>query len=78
MAYMNKLSTEGKQRIVKSLNNSLNMLKEYYGLYKQFPDVEEFKKFKLKLEEIIPICKEYNIDYKAILTPDVCKFYGIE
>ena len=69
---------ESKQETIKSINKSLWLLREFYYSYKELPNEEDLRTYRENAKELVPICKEYNVDYKAILSPDVCKFYGIE
>ncbi len=39
---------------------------------------EEKNRMKESAKHIIQRCKEFNIDYKSKLSPEVRKFYGIE
>ena len=54
---------------------------EFFGLYKKDPSSvkqDELKFMQRSAKEIIQDCKEYNIDYKSKLSPEVRKFFGVE
>lgn len=69
---------ESRQETIKSLNNSLNLFKEFYLSYKQLPNEEQLRKFKENAQKLLPLWKKYEVDYKKTLTPEMLKFYGIE
>ena len=74
-------SAEAKQRSEEALLEGLDALKWFYDYYKELPNSvkpDDIKEFKNTAKWIIPRCKEYNIDYKSKLSPEVRKFYGIE
>ena len=53
----------------------------FYNLYTKNPSsvtVWEFEQAKKNAAHIISDCKRYWIDYKQLLSPEVCRFYGIE
>ena len=77
-AEANRRSAEADQKAINSLNVALGAMKDFYHSYKTSPDPERLKKFQAKVDEIIPLCKEYGVDYKAVLSPEIRKFYGIE
>ena len=68
----------------------VKQLEEFYNLYKTDPSsvkLEDLNWMKKNANNIIQRCKEYNIDYKAILRKDLgdekklnelLKFYGVE
>ena len=90
-------SAEAKQRsaeavrgIMKKDSLGLQEMAKFYSLYLKNPGIvrkDEINKSKKLLNWVIPDCKEYNIDYRAILLKelgdknkvDAClKFYGVE
>ena len=71
-------SAEYREKTIKSLNESLNLFKEFYDSYKQHPNDEQLEKFRKNAEELVPLWNKYGIDYKRVLTPEMLKFYGIE
>ena len=59
----------------------LNQLIDFYNLYKRDPSTvrqEEIDRSKKNAKKTIESCKMYNIDYKAKLSKEILKFYGIE
>ena len=86
--YMEQKSAEAKQRsaemdelIKENTIISLGNLKDIYGLYLKDPNSitqSELVSVRKDAKEVIQNCKEYNIDYKKELTPEMLKFYGIE
>ena len=92
-----KQSAEAKQRsaeavrgIMKKDSLGLQEMAKFYSLYLKNPDIvrkDEINKSKKLINWVIPDCKKYNIDYRAILlkelgdkkkVDDVLKFYGVE
>ena len=84
-------SAEARQQSAEATKSGLQDLIRFYNYYKENPSLvkdKDFKFFKENAEKwIIPNCKKYNIDYKAILrkelgdeqkVKDLLKFYGIE
>ena len=69
---------DSKLKTIEYIKKSLNLIKEFYYSYQQLPDEDDLNVYKTNLKELIPRCKEYNIDYKTILTPEILKFYGVE
>ena len=69
---------ETRKETVKSLNESLGLLKEFHSSYKENPNEEELKQFKENAKKVVALCIEYNVDYKAVLSPEIRRFYGIE
>ncbi len=69
---------DSKLKTIEYIKKSLNLIKEFYYSYQQLPDEDDLNVYKTNLKELIPRCKEYNIDYKTILTPEMLKFYGVE
>ena len=50
-------------------------------MYKKDPSSikqSEINQMQNSAKEIVQDCKQYNIDYKAKLSPEMLKFYGIE
>jgi hypothetical protein len=86
--YMEQKSAEAKQRsaemdelIKENTIISLGNLKDIYGLYLKDPNSitqSELVSVRNDAKKVIQYCKEYNIDYKKELTPEMLKFYGIE
>ena len=77
-AEVKQQAAEYKAKTIKSLNESLNLFKEFYLSYKQSPNEEQLRKFKENAQELVPLWKKYEVDYKKTLTPEMLKFYGIE
>ncbi|MBR4921284.1 MAG: hypothetical protein IKZ62_08220 [Prevotella sp.] len=74
-------SAEYRQEIVKNLNYSLNEMRNYYNYWKKDPSLiskKDIEDAKSDAARTIKLCKEYNIDYKSILSSEAIKFYGIE
>ena len=74
-------SAEARQEIIKTTHRRLNQLVQFYNLYKEDPNSVKQENLEWMLgnaKEIVQDCKEYNIDYKKELTPEMLKFYGIE
>jgi hypothetical protein len=86
--YMEQRSAEAKQRsaearqeIIKTTHRRLNQLVQFYNLYKEDPNSVKKEDLEWTLghaKRVYNDCKEYNIDYKKELTPEMLKFYGIE
>jgi hypothetical protein len=70
-------SAQARQQSIRSTNNGLVELKKFYKIreYAYDKEIEETKEY---AKHVIQNCKEYNIDYKKELTPEMLKFYGIE
>lgn len=83
-------SAEAKQQSAEATLQGLNNLKKFYVFYidnansVKLNDIEEFREH---AQWIIPNCKKYDIDYRAILlnelgdpkkVDDLLKFYGVE
>ena len=68
---------EARQKNIQLTNDGLVQLKDFYKIreYAYDKEIEETKKY---AKHVIQNCKEYNIDYKKELTPEMLKFYGIE
>lgn len=83
-------SAEAKQEAIQSISNSLEWIIIFYNSYKKNIDVvkqNEIDEAKKLAKNIITQCKEYWIDYKAILLKEVwdrrkveemLKFYDVE
>ena len=72
---------EYDKEITKKTSSRLENLVKFYSLYKKDPKTvypDEIARMKVSAKEIVQDCKEYNIDYKKELTPEMLKFYGIE
>ena len=97
VAYMDKVSEEVQRQSEEVQQNIMNKdtlgLKEmarFYNLYIKNPNLvypSEIEQSKNLLKWVVPDCKKYNIDYKAILRKEVgeekivneiLKFYEIE
>ena len=60
---------------VKTLNIVLEEIVKLYNIYQKAPQAKR----KIKdIKDCIEDCKKHNIDYKSKLSPEVCKFFGIE
>ena len=89
-AYMEKQSAEAKKQSAEVTKAGLSQITRYYNLCKEYPtaiDNEELEETKKYAKHVIQNCKEFNLDYKAILrkelgneqkVKDILKFYGIE
>ena len=89
-AYMEKQSAEAKKQSAEVTKAGLSQITSYYNLCKEYPtaiDNEELEETKKYAKHVIQNCKEFNLDYKAILrkelgneqkVKDILKFYGIE
>jgi len=74
-------SAEARQQSAEATYSWLNDLIRFYNFYKENPNIVkagDIKEFKEHSKRIIQNCKKYNIDYKAKLSPEILKFYGIE
>ena len=71
-------SAEARQQSINALNEALEWVIDFYKSYKKSPDPKRLKSFKPKVKELISRCKDLNIDYRAKLSPEMLKFYGIE
>lgn len=81
IAYMEWRSAEANKEIIRATNSRLNNLITFYNLYKKDPSSikqSEINQMQNSAKEIVQDCKQYNIDYKAKLSPEMLKFYGIE
>ena len=80
-AEYDRRSAEARQKIAKTTSSRLENLVKFYSLYKKDPKTiypDEIAYMRNSAKEIVQDCKEYNIDYKKELTPEMLKFYGIE
>lgn len=96
-AYMQQMSAEARQQSAEARQQSaeatqsgLSQITRYYNLCKEYPtaiDNEELEETKKYAKHVIQNCKEFNLDYKAILlkelgdkkkVEDMLKFYGAE
>ena len=74
-------SAEARQEIIKTTHRRINQLVQFYNLYKEDPNSVKKESLEWMLgnaKDVIQRCKEYDIDYKKELTPEMLKFYGIE
>ena len=71
-------SAEMIQEIIKKGNETLAIYKEFYPFFKEHPEDENLKKFKSNAQKLILLCKEFGVDYKAVLSAEILKFYGVE
>jgi len=83
-------SADAQKNIMQKDTLWLKEMIKFYSLYIKNPNnvrPEEIKKSKELLQRVIPDCKEYWIDYKAILLKEIwdkkkvdaiLKFYGVE
>jgi hypothetical protein len=79
--YMRQRSAEADRRSAEATRTGLNELIWFYDYYKSNPNLvkpNDIKEFKEHSKWIIANCKQYNIDYKSKLSPEIRKFYGIE
>ena len=77
----NLRSEVADRRATKITYSRLENLVKFYSLYKKDPKTiypDEIAYMRNSAKEIVQDCKEYNIDYKKELTPEMLKFYGIE
>ena len=73
-----KRSTEMREKNRKWLNESLGQLKALYYSYKESPSDKLLQQMKNDAKELIPLCNKYGVDYKLILSPEICNFLGIK
>ena len=74
-------SADARQRSIDALNSSLNNLIRFYNRYKKDPSSisdKEINQRKAKWQQVIQWCKQYWINYKSKLSPEVRRFYGID
>ena len=70
-----------RQENIRLTNKWLNQLIEFYNLYRRNPSSikqDEIRQTKEYAKHVIQNCKQYNINYKAKLSPEVRRFYGID
>ena len=70
-----------RQENIRLTNKWLNQLIEFYNLYRRNPssiNQDEIRQTKEYAKHVIQNCKQYNINYKAKLSPEVRRFYGID
>jgi hypothetical protein len=89
-AEADRRSAEADREIIKITYDRLKQLTEFHRLYKRNPSTvmpNEISHFNNSAKHIIANCKEYNIDYKAILrkelgddkkVAELLKFFGVE
>lgn len=90
MEYMQRQLAETRKGIIQKDSLGLKEMVKFYSLFIKNPNNvknEEIERSKYLLRWVIPDCKKYNIDYKAILCKELgeekkvnelLKFYGIE
>jgi hypothetical protein len=71
-------SAEARQQSINTINNTFEAVIDFYISYQKSPDLKRLESFKPKVERLISRCKDLLIDYKAKLSPEILKFYGIE
>ena len=71
-------SAEARQQSINALNKALDGVIDFYNSYQISPDPTRLESFKPKVKELISRCKDLWIDYKAKLSPEMLKFYGVE
>ena len=74
-------SAEADRRSAEALNSSIENLVRFYNRYKRDSNTintEEVVQWKKKGKEVAQRCKDAKIDYKAKLSKEILKFYGIE
>ena len=74
-------SADADRRSIEATYKWLNELIRFYNLYKKNPNnikSEELSQAKEHSKRIIKNCKQYWIDYKTKLSPEVRRFYGID
>ena len=87
-SYMRQRSADAQQRsadahkeIIETTNRRLNQLIEFYNLYKNNPSSvkqEDLVRMKNNAKNVIKRCKQYNINYKTKISPEVRRFYDID
>lgn len=76
-----KRSADANNEIIKTTYRRLNQLIEFYNLYKNNSSSikqEDLVWMKNNAKDVVKTCKEYDIDYKAKLSPEVRRFYDID
>ena len=74
-------SAISKIEIIQLTQIGIDKLIEFYNLYKNDPSSVKPEFINQSIQnskKIIQNCKQYNIDYKSKLSPEIRKFYGIE
>ena len=74
-------SAEARKENIQLTQIGIDKLIEFYNLYKKDPSSVKPEFINQSIQnskKIIQNCKQYNIDYKSKLSPEVRKFYGIE
>ena len=74
-------SAKAREQSAESLTSSLENLARFYNRYKKDPSTikdDEVKQRKEVWKKVIQRCKDDKIDYKAKLSPEMLKFYGVE
>lgn len=74
-------TAEARQQSAEALTSSLDNLVRFYNRYKKDPSTikdEELTRRKEDWKRVIQWCKDGKINYKAKLTPEMLKFYGVE
>ena len=71
-------SAEARQQSINTINNTFEAVIDFYISYQKSPDLKRLESFKPKVERLISRCKDLWIDYKAKLSPEILKFYGVE
>ena len=80
-AYMRQISEEAKKQSEEAIKSGLQEMIRFYNLYKKNPSnvrKDELEKAIALGKDFVSSSKEFNIDYKSILGPEILKFYGIE
>ena len=80
-AELDKQSAELSKQSAESLASSLEKLARFYNRYKKDPSTirdDEVKQRKEIWKKVIQRCKDGKIDYKAKLSTEMLKFYGVE
>jgi hypothetical protein len=80
-AEYDRQSAEYDRQSAEATRNWLNQLVRFYNLYKRDPSsvrANELQEMKDYAKNVIKNCKTYHIDYKAKLSPEVRRFYGVD
>ena len=87
-AYMRQQSADARQQSADARQNRINTtyrwlqdMINFYNIYKKNPNnvkPEEVRQAKEHSKRIIQNCREFWINYKSKLSPEVRKFYGID
>lgn len=81
IAEADRTIAEARQQSAEALNSSLKNLARFYNRYKKDPSTikdDDVLQWKEKWRQVVQRCKEDKIDYKAKLSPEMLKFYGVE